>query len=201
MTFHNIPQGTDEWMQLRIGKITASNFGTIMANGDKPFGEPAKRYAVRIAVESLTKTRLPEYQNGFMERGIELEAKARELYQDENIVEILPGGFMTDEVYGGSADGRIEPDGLVEIKSVIYTTHFERFKNKDYDTAYRWQIQGNILLYGAKWCDFISYCPEFPSQKQLYVFRVERNEQEIKKLTERLEQFETLVKEYKQILS
>ena len=49
---HFIEQNTDEWLQLRIGKITASNFGTVMANYGKAFGNPAKDYAMRIAIES-----------------------------------------------------------------------------------------------------------------------------------------------------
>ena len=40
--FHNVDQNTDAWFDLRLVKITSSNFGTIMANDGKAFGEPAK---------------------------------------------------------------------------------------------------------------------------------------------------------------
>jgi hypothetical protein len=200
MNFHNIPQNTDEWFQLRVGKITASNFGTIMANEGKAFGEPAKRYASRIAVESILGSKLPDYQNDFMIRGTEFEDQARYQYEQENLVTVLPGGFMEGDGYGGSADGIVSLVGLVEIKTTIYSTHFERWKNKDYDSAYQWQIQGNIWLYGAKWLDFISFCPEFPANKRIYVFRVEREEEKIKRLVSRLNEFKLLVNEYKKVI-
>lgn len=200
MNFHNIPQNTPEWGLLRIGRITASNFGTIMANEGKSFGEPAKRYASRIAVESILGSKLPDYQNDFMVRGTEFEEQARYWYEQENLVTVEPGGFMEDGCFGGSADGRVSPDGLIEIKTTIYSTHFERWKNKDYDSAYGWQIQGNIWLYDARWLDFISYCPEFPANKRIYVFRVERDEEKIKRLQARLNEFKQLVNDYKKVL-
>jgi len=200
MTFHNIPQNEEEWYQLRLGKITASNFATVMANDGKAFGEPAKRYASRIAVESFTRLKLPDYGNDFMIRGVEFEDQARYQYEQENLVTVEPGGFMENDGYGGSADGRVLPDGLIEIKTTIYSTHFERWKNKDYDSSYQWQIQGNIWLYEAKWLDFISFCPEFPPNKRLYVFRVERDEEKIKRLQYRLNEFKQLVNDYKKVL-
>ena len=46
LKFYDVPQNTDEWMALRLGKATASQFGTFMANYGKEFGDPAKRYAL-----------------------------------------------------------------------------------------------------------------------------------------------------------
>jgi hypothetical protein len=200
MNFHNIPQGTEEWFRLRIGRITASNFGTIMANEGKAFGEPAKRYASRVAIESVLGSKLPDYQNDYMVRGIEFEDQAKYQYEQENLITVHPGGFMEEDCFGGSADGIVDPNGLIEIKTTIYSTHFERWKNKDYDSAYQWQIIGNIWLYEVDWCDFISYCPEFPSQKKLYVFRVERDDEKIKRLKVRLNEFKELVNEYKKVV-
>ena len=54
MTFIDVPQNTDEWLQLRLGKATASQFGTFMANEGKAFGDPAKRYALQLALEIST---------------------------------------------------------------------------------------------------------------------------------------------------
>ena len=50
MIFHDVIQNTEEWFDLRAGKLTSSSFSKIMANEDKAFGNPAKDYAVRIAL-------------------------------------------------------------------------------------------------------------------------------------------------------
>jgi hypothetical protein len=69
-----------------------------------------------------------------------------------------------------------------------------------YDTAYQWQIRGQMWLYDRDWCDFVSYCPDFPFNKQLYVFRVDRDAEEEKKMIERLNEFEKTVQHYINLL-
>ena len=53
MIWHDVEQNGEEWDALRMGKATASNFGLIMANEGKAFGEPAKRYALQLALEQI----------------------------------------------------------------------------------------------------------------------------------------------------
>ena len=191
--FYDIDQGSDEWFALRFGKATASNFASIMAHNGKPFGEPAKKYAMKMVVEEATQRRIPSYTNDHMERGIELEPIAQTLYPGE----VKNGGFMGYGAYGASSDGLVGDDGMIEIKSVIFSTHFKRLLEGGYDTAYQWQIQGNLWIYDRKWLDFVSYCPDFPTNKQLYTFRVERDDEKIKSLKTRLNEFMGLVEEYK----
>ena len=38
---------------MRAGRLTSSKLGTVMANLGKAFGEPAKKYAVDIAIEQI----------------------------------------------------------------------------------------------------------------------------------------------------
>jgi hypothetical protein len=196
---HQVQQNTDEWFQLRMGKITSSNFGKIMANQGKAFGKPALDYAMRVAIESKTKVSIETYQNEWMEKGIEREQDARELYQDLTFTEVLPGGFCEVGEFGASADGLVD-DGLIEIKSVKFNTHFERLIKGGYDTTYQWQIRGQMWIYDRPWCDFVSYCPEFPEGKQLYIFRVERDELLEQEMVERLNEFAAKVHEYIKVL-
>lgn len=197
---HEIEQNTEEWFQLRIGKITASNFSKIMANNGKAFGNPAKEYAMRIAIESKTGVVLETYTSDWMERGKLLEAQARELYEGYAFSNVLPGGFCEKGRFGASADGVPGP-GLVEIKCVKYNTHFNSLIKGGYDTTYQWQIHGQMWVYDRPWCDFVSYCPDFPVEKQLYIFRVERDKEAEKIMIERLELFATEVDKYSEILS
>ena len=57
-----------------------------------------------------------------------------------------------------------------------------------------------MWLYDKPWCDFVSYCPDFPVNKQLYIFRVDRDAEEEKRLIARLKEFEQTVESYINIL-
>jgi len=197
--FHDIEQNSEGWSNARIGKITASNFPTIMANEGKAFGEPAKKYAMRIALEETTGVPVETFKNAFMDRGHELEPQARSLYEDTTMNAVSNGGFMEYEKYGASSDGLIGDDEMIEIKSVIYSTHFKNIE-KNYDKSYYWQMLGNLWVYDRKVCHFVSYCPEFTGNKKLHVFPVERNKEDIKRLRIRLGEFEGLIEKYRGIL-
>jgi putative phage-type endonuclease len=193
--FHEIEQSTDEWLELRTGFITSSNFSTIMANYGKAFGNPAVQYAQRVAIESKTKRCIETYSNQWMDRGVELEDDARQMYSDLNFADVLPGGFMQYGHFGSSSDG-LTDDGMIEIKCPKYSTHFNTIVKGGYDESYQWQIRGQMWIYNRPWCDFVSYCPDFPLDKQLYVYRVERDKELEEKLVGRLNEFVTVVNSY-----
>ena len=196
---HQIEQNTDEWFQLRMGKITSSNFSKIMANYGKAFGNPALDYAMRVAIESKTNVNIETFKNEWMERGIEMEQDAREAYEMLTFTDVLPGGFSEVGRFGSSSDGLVE-DGLIEIKCVKYNTHFERLIKGGFDTAYQWQLRGQMWLYDRNWCDFVSYCPDFPQRKQLYIYRVERDQDLEGDMIDRLKEFAEIVDKYINIL-
>ncbi len=208
MKFHNIQQNTEEWHELRRGKITASHFGEIMAHSIKggvfnlsaAWGKQAKDYAMRIAIERTTGKIMDHgFSNEWMDRGHELEPIAREEYEYQTFTDVTNGGFICDDNFGASSDGLVKKGGI-EIKSVKYTTHFERLIKGGFDPKYTWQIYGNIWAYNLQWLDFVSFCPEFPEDKQLYIFRVKRDDEKIKNLVDRLDRFKFLVDNYEQLI-
>lgn len=176
MQFHDVQQNTDEWMALRCGKPTASNFGTIMANDGKAFGDPAKRYALQIALERITgKKSEIGFSNDHTERGHEQEPVARMLYEQETFTDVANGGFFDCGTHGDSPDG-LPGDGVLEIKSVIAPTHYATLIRGAADPAYRWQLIGHLDCTGRDWVDFASYCSDFPEEKQLLVYRTWRKD-------------------------
>ena len=196
MIFHDVPQNTDEWMELRCGKATASNFACIMANDGKAFGDPAKRYALQIALERITGKKAEiGFSNSHTERGHEQEPVARMLYEDENFTSIANGGFFDWSEYGDSPDGLVGVDGVLEIKSVIASVHYATLVRESFDPAYRWQLIGHLDCTDRSWVDFASYCSEFPAEKQLIVHRLHRDEcaDEIDRLRDRRSEFLELV--------
>lgn len=197
MYFHDVAQNTDEWMALRLGKATCSNFACFMANDGAAFGEPAKKYALQIALEIDT-GRKAEYSfsNEHTERGHEQEPIARMLYERENFVSVNNGGFFDCGDYGDSPDGLVGEDGVIEIKSVIAPTHYATLMRKSFDPAYRWQLVGHLDCTGRDWVDFISYCADFREDQQLIVNRLCRDdcETELKRLQARRAEFLDLVR-------
>lgn len=196
MLWHDVEQNTDEWQALRLGKATASKFGCFMANDGKAFGDPAKQYALQIALERLTGTKSEfSFKNDHMDRGHEQEPIARMLYEDERFVDVEGGGFFDCGEYGDSPDGLVGSDGVVEIKSVIATTHYATLRRNSFDPAYRWQLIGHLDCTGRNWVDFISFCSDFPEGKQLSIHRLCRTDcaDELSRLAERRTEFLSLV--------
>lgn len=198
MIFHDVQQNTDAWMELRLGKATCSNFATFMANDGKAFGDPAKRYALQLALEIETGRKAEfSFSNDHTERGHEQEPVARMLYEDENFIGVTNGGFFDHGLYGDSPDGLVGTDGGVEIKSVIASTHYASLTRGSFDPAYRWQMVGHLECTGREWFDFVSYCSDFPEEKQLITYRLTRAEcaEEIERLKARRDLFLELVQQ------
>jgi hypothetical protein len=196
MIFHDIPQNSELWQSLRCGKVTASQFGCFMANDGKAFGEPAKKYALQIALEIYNGKKAEfSFSNEHMERGHEQEPVARMLYEHEYFVDVRNGGFFDWGNYGDSPDGLVGNDGVVEIKSVIAPTHYATLRRGSFDPSYRWQLVGHLDCTGRDWVDFISYCSDFPEESRLMVYRLNRAEysNEIERLRARRDEFIGLV--------
>lgn len=194
--WHDVPQNTEVWQALRLGKATASNFGCIMANDGAAFGEPAKKYALQLALELATGRKAEfSFSTDHMERGHEQEPVARMLYEDTEFVDVTNGGFFDCGAFGDSPDGRIGEKGVLEIKSVTAAVHYANLKRGSFDPAYRWQLVGHIDCADADWVDFVSFCSEFPEASQLIVYRQNRDDfkDELKRLQDRRSKFLELV--------
>ena len=201
--FLDIQQNTDEWLQLRVGKVTSSGVGKIMANFGKAFGPPAKEYAVKIALEQLTGNAVGyNYTNAHMDRGHEQEPIARALYEDMYFCEVSNGGFFDNILTGDSPDGLLYDDGVIEIKSVIGHVQFSTIKRGSFDPKYKWQLVFHLRETGRDYVDYVSYSSDFPEGNRLYVYRCDRDsfKEEFKMVDERLEQFYKLVDDSKNLI-
>lgn len=203
MIFHDVPQNSEVWQSLRCGKATASNFACIMANDGNAFGEPAKKYALQLALERITGRKAEySYSNEHMERGHEQEPIARMLYEEQNFCDVTNGGFFDLDTYGDSPDGLVGDKGGIEIKCVVPPTHYATLQRGSFDPAYRWQLIGHLDCTGRDWFDFVSYCADFPEDQQLIVCRINRTEFEddIERLRKRRAAFLTLVTDIEQTI-
>ncbi len=194
--FYDVQQNSDEWLELRLGKVTCSNFSTIMANQGKAFGDPAKKYAVQLALEQITGMRSANnFSSEHTERGHMQEPIARMLYEDSYYCDISNGGFFCWGKYGDSPDGLVSTDGVIEIKSVISSVHYDTLRRGAPDPAYRWQLIGHLDCTQRDYVHYVSYCADFPEGNQIIVYQLEKNqcEEDLKLLQERRAKFIELV--------
>ena len=172
----DIEQNTDEWLDLRVGRLGGGKGGidVVMANYGKAFGNPAHAKAVQIALGKIRKRSFEsEYANAHMERGHEQEPVARRLYEETQFVEVTNGGYFTlgDDI-GVSPDGRVDDDGIIEIKSRIASIHYETVKLQRFPPGDKWQLAFNLKVSGREWIDYVEYCAEFPEGKKLFIQRL-----------------------------
>lgn len=186
MIVHNVEQGSEAWLKLRLGIPTASDFHKIVTPTGK-LSAQAKGYANRLIAESLLGHPLDSLDGlPFVERGKDLEAEAVRLYEftTGNTADVV--GFCTtdDGQIGASPDRLIGEEGQLEIKCPSPQTHVG-YLLEGLDKDYIPQIQGQLYVTGRKWCDFFSYHPSMPPVR----VRVERNASYIEILSEALSTF------------
>ena len=183
-------QRSDEWYHIRMGRITASHFSDVM---NKKTGRDT--YMMRLLAERVTGIRMESYQNKYMEDGIENEPQAREYYSWVTSNEVNEVGFVEmDKDVGCSPDGLIGTDGLIEIKCPIVTTHLKYIIKNALPPEYKPQIQGQMWICKRKWCDFVSFSPEYLKQP-MFSIRVERDVEYIRMLSAATATFVTDLKE------
>lgn len=176
MDLSDIKQGSPEWLQLRCGHATASNFADVLAKGQ---GKTRAKYLRQVVAERLTGKPVETYRNGHMDRGNEQEPLARMAYEARTGEPVEEVAFIKhrDLMAGCSPDGLIGTDGGGEFKCVIPTVQLETILTGGYPSEHKAQIQGSLWLSGRKWWDFCSYSPDFTdAHLRTYVFRVERDE-------------------------
>jgi hypothetical protein len=168
---HTMEQGTDEWHDVRSLKLTASH-GTAIGNA----GKGLITYVTEKVVESIV-GRKENFVSKDMERGNELEPIARAKYEFEKGVTVLELGFIEVHKHAGfSPDGLIDEDylddgpGLCEIKARNDVKHYNLLVGGPVDSGVIWQMNIGMFMTKRKWCDFISYNPNFKG-KSLFVKR------------------------------
>lgn len=183
----DIIQGTDEWRQARLGKVTASRIADVMAKGRD--GKPSltrARYLAELVCERLTGVPTDGFRSAEMDIGTEREPDARDAYSFLYGVTVDQVGFVphpTIEGSGASPDGLVGDDGLTQFKCPAPHTHLATIKGASIDRGYLLQMQWEMAVTERKWCDFVSYHPAFPIQHQLYVRRIERDDGMIAEIT------------------
>lgn len=197
VSYHpDVVQGSDEWLALRCGILTASEMKNIItaktlkaANNDT-----TRAHAYEMAFQRISNHVEPQYISDAMLRGQEDEIHAREAYS-QHYAPVQETGFITTDRFGFtigySPDGLVGDDGLIECKSRCGKYHVQTIATNEMPDDYLIQVQTGLLVSGRKWLDFISYCAGLP----VFVKRIEANPAIQTAIIEAATAFETRVAE------
>lgn len=191
-------QRTEEWERWR-NRPTASEFDKFITPAKGQYASQATAYAAKIVAKRLGVYTEPP-PSYWMEWGTEHEPNAKYAYTVQTGREVQDVGFIVPDdtdAYGGSPDGLVGDDGLIEIKCPAPETLIAYHAAGELPLAYKPQIQGLLLISGRAWCDFFVFHPELTP----FLLRVEPDEEYqtkiaecLLKLLEEIEQIESRVR-------
>lgn len=177
-------QRSPEWFQARAGKVTGSKlYCVVTKKKDGGYYSERSDYLDELVEQILTGQKPEQFVNEYMQHGIDFEPHAVAAYEALREVFVTPAEFYihpTIERSGASPDGLVGEDGVIEVKCPRTATHIATLLAKTIPNKYIPQVMWEMACTGRKWCDFISYDPRLPDHLQMFVTRIERNDDVIK---------------------
>ena len=174
----DVEQGSEAWLQARLGKVSASRMADVTARTRSGYGASRANYAAELIVERLTGTPAERYTNAAMAWGTEKEPDAKDAYCFLRDAEIVPVGLVlhpTIAMACASPDGLIGDDGLIEVKCPLSATHIDTLLSETIPEKYVKQMMWQMACTGRQWCDFVSFDPRLPAEMQVFIRRVPRD--------------------------
>ena len=172
----HLPDGTanPDWLAIRSGKFTGSDFNQYMPIVKKgELSDTAESNLYKKVLESLG-YEFDSICSDAMERGNELEPMARAEYIEQTFNDVQEVAFVDWERLraGCSPDGVIYKGGeivkIIEIKCPEIKNYL-RMAGGKIPPLYETQMQFNMLITGAKSCDFVVYHPDM----QLFIKEID----------------------------
>lgn len=167
---HSSKQGTDPWKEVRIGRISASNSGTMAEQSIFKTSEAMGKIIAGVEEEHFTEEELKRMSHGNM-----TEDSVRKWYEKQFNCKILEKGLCvpkSDYTIGASIDGEIlNSTGIIEIKcpqKMYYPLeqYMDQVNNgwKPPSNYYNhiWkchysQMQQCLYVLKKDWCEYIVY--------------------------------------------
>jgi len=158
----NHPQRSPEWHTERIGKFTSSKASVLL--GEKGLGEMGKTYALQLAVDIVEGIDYDARESSMtwdMKNGIETEPFAFDKFKhlkSLDFIDVVNCGFFTlNKDVGGSPDGLVGNDAVLEIKCPKSDTFFKLVKTLEIDKAHYNQVQHQMWVSGKERAYYFNY--------------------------------------------
>ena len=188
-----IEQGTPEWHQIRLGKVSASRMAELLAKTKTgAFAASRAKYMAQLLCERMTGEPTEFFTSQAMQRGVDVEPVARAAYEAENLTSVEQVAWVehpTIPFSGCSPDGLVGEHGLIEIKCKEIHNHLDSILNDRIDPDHQTQMMWQMACTGRKWCDYVCFDDRAPEGLQLFIKRLERNDELIQKMEDEVRTF------------
>lgn len=185
-------QRSPEWFQARLGKVTASKIADVCAKTKTGWGASRGNYAAQLICERLAGEPTEGFTNAAMQWGTDTEPQARAAYEfltDNTVTEVALVEHPTIPMSSASPDGIVGDDGMVEIKCPNSATHINTLLKEKIERKYLLQMQWQLACADRQWCDFVSFDPRLPTELQMWVKRVQRDDDMIRETEDIVREF------------
>lgn len=217
----HVAQNTDEWDTVRAGRFTSSEMYRLMGPAYRPMtkeelaARPKKGVgsAVTRAVdntklsteaEGYIKQKVAEVLTGMPKQsayaypivyGKEMEPQAIEYFVEETGLRYESVGFICfGEHAGGSPDGMVEDDAILEVKcpyaidtQIDYLMLTDQWDLKRMYPEYYWQVMSNMLFADRTKAHFVTYDPRYLDKKHVMQrIVVEAKEEDFQAITDKI---------------
>ena len=182
-TVLNAEQRSPEWYAARVGKLTGSAAGDMLAKIKSGEAAGRRNLRLRLVLERLTgKSQESDYVSPAMQAGIDREAEAFAAYEALTGEMAQRSGFLAhiEHQAGCSLDGHMgDFDKLMSIKCRQPAAHWEFLRTGAIPAAALAQIRHELWITGAAEHDYFSWNPDFPDGLQARIVTVKRADADI----------------------
>jgi len=179
MNPNNLQQGSQEWLDFRLGKVSASRVSDVMAKTKSGPAATRKNYLMELLCQRLTGKREESFTSAAMQRGTEKEPIARSMYEvDKGVMVDEVGCFVHPDMQNfiASPDGMVGSDGLLEIKNPNTAQHVDFLRTGKIDSGYELQMTAQMICTGRHWVDYVSFDDRLPLDLQYRCVRFHYDE-------------------------
>lgn len=207
-----------EWWQMRLGCFTASEIYRLMTEPKsktaKEAGEisdGALTYVLEKVHEKISGVHKTGQDNYATQWGVEYEPLAAKWYAQitgNKVDEAYLCFHETIEGFSCTPDRFVNEDGLTEIKCPAtgsnHLKHWlissnEYFKREH--SNYYWQAVAQMEITGREWCDFVSFDPRIDSDKGMFIYRIEKNPEDVDLLLKKVIKSREVYNQYLQLFT
>ncbi len=188
MKTYNMEQGSMEWHEIRLGKVTSTLLKKVLGDSNLDAIDEL------IAEIEVGQSDDNDFVSEDMMRGTDLEPIAASEYEKEKGYTTTQCGFATSDLFpllGVSPDRWVGETGAVEIKCPKTKTHIKTIRQGQIPNEHKNQVLCYFLVNEKlEWLDFVSFDPRL-TKKPLFIHRITREDlsDEIQVATAKLHKF------------
>lgn len=177
-TIIDAPQRSDAWFAARVGRLTGSVAGEMLAKIGKGEAAGRRNLRLRLMLEQITgKPQESSFVSPAMQAGVEREEAAFAAFESLTGNVAVRTGFLmhTALMAGCSLDGHMgDFDTLLSIKCRQPAGHLDFLKSGTIPASALAQIRHELWITGASSHEYFSWNPDFPASLQSRVVTVTR---------------------------